>query len=141
MLCNLIFYLIMTFPPFIHDFLNFQSYFFIYNIRWIRLYAKEIFRIELNVQIFEKIFCIIPFAPVLELASETIYSSSRGWWNEEIHEGLPLIGVSRDYLMTSVASPSSMRRAMMTRMISLVPSRIWCTRASRSRRSSGYSRM
>ena len=43
--------------------------------------------------------------------------------------------------MASQASPSSMRRAMITRMISFVPSRIWCTRASRIKRSSGYSRI
>src|SRR5690606_4868675 len=39
------------------------------------------------------------------------------------------------------SSVSSRWRATITRMISLVPSRIWCTRQSRSRRSIGYSRV
>lgn len=143
MLGNLLFYLVMTSSAFIHDLLDFQPDFSIDYIGWIRSHAKEIRRIELNGQIFEKIFCIIPFTPIFEFSPETIYSDSRGGWNEEIHEEWRVIGVSvsRDYRITSGASPSSMRRAMITRMISFVPSRIWWTRASRSRRSSGYSRI
>src|SRR5690606_29837518 len=40
-------------------------------------------------------------------------------------------GVGIAHRMVSVALSCSMRRAMITRMISFVPSRIWCTRASR----------
>src|SRR6187402_1672462 len=41
----------------------------------------------------------------------------------------------------SSSSVLSRCRAMITRMISLVPSRIWCTRESRNSRSIGYSRI
>src|SRR5690606_18104866 len=41
------------------------------------------------------------------------------------------IGVIAHWI-ASVAPSINMRRPMMTRMISLVPSRIWCTRVSRT---------
>ena len=79
--------------------------------------------------------------PAMAVFSESYWPQ---WQHEKALAAIKIIAFWRalgHQRIASGASPSSMRRAMMTRMISLVPSRIWCTRASRSRRSSGYSRM
>src|SRR5690606_16150120 len=59
-----------------------------------------------------------------------------------VAHGFGVLRVKEEYLSSysrrsRVPPWASRRRAMITRMISLVPSRIWCTRLSRTQRSSG----